>query len=60
MDINERNRRDAPLAEVSKKLDLEIEDRNDDLMFNEIIWKAVKGKDSVMPPPVRSAFVMPR
>ncbi len=48
------------LAEVSKKLDLEIEDRNDDLMFNEIIWKAVKGKDSVMPPPVRSAFVMPR
>ncbi len=60
VDINERNRRDAPLAEVSKKLDLEIEDRNDDLLFNEIIWKAVKGKDSVMPPPVRSAFVMPR
>ena len=48
------------MAEVSKKLDLEIEDRNDDLLFNEIIWKAVKGKDSVMPPPVRAAFVVPR
>ena len=60
VDINARNRRDAPMAEVSQKLDLEIEDRNDDILFNEIIWKAVKGKDSVMPPPVRAAFVMPR
>jgi hypothetical protein len=46
--------------EASKKLDPEIEDRNDDLLFNEIIWKAVKGKDPVMPPPMRSAFVLPR
>ena len=60
VDINERNRRDAPMAEVSQRLDLEIEDRNDDILFNEIIWKAVKGKDAVMPPPVRAAFVMPR
>jgi sugar lactone lactonase YvrE len=60
VDLNARNRRDAPMAEVSRKLDLEIEDRNDDLLFNEIIWKAVKGKDSVMPPPVRAAFVVPR
>ena len=42
------------------KLDLdEAEDRADDLVFNEIIWKAVKGEDSPMPPPVRSAFVLP-
>jgi hypothetical protein len=60
VDLNERNRRDAPMAEASAKLDLDIEDRNDDILFNEIIWKAVKGKDSVMPPPVRSAFVVPR
>jgi DNA-binding beta-propeller fold protein YncE len=59
VDLNARNRRDAPLAEASRKLDLEIEDRNDDLLFNEIIWKAVKGKDSAMPPPVRAAFVVP-
>jgi YVTN family beta-propeller protein len=60
VDLNARNARDAPLAEVSQRLDLEIEDRNDDILFNEIIWKAVKGADSVMPPPVRAAFVMPR
>ena len=46
--------------QVSTHLDLEVEDRADDLLFNEIIWKAVKGKDAVMPPPVRAAFVMPR
>jgi hypothetical protein len=60
VDINARNQRNAPLAEISQRLDLEIEDRNDDLLFNEIIWKAVKGVDSVMPPPVRAAFVLPR
>jgi hypothetical protein len=27
--------------------------------LNEILWKSVKGKDAVMPPPVRAAFVRP-
>ncbi len=61
VDLNARNARDAVGAEVSLRLDLdEAEDRADDLVFNEIIWKAVKGKDSPMPAPVRSAFVIPR
>jgi DNA-binding beta-propeller fold protein YncE len=61
IDLNARNTRDAFGAEVSMELDLdEAEDKADDLVFNEIIWKAVKGKDSPMPPPVRSAFVLPR
>ena len=61
VDLDARNGRDAFGAEVSMELDLdEAEDRADDLVFNEIIWKAVKGKDSPMPPPVRSAFVLPR
>jgi YVTN family beta-propeller protein len=60
VDINARNTREAPMAQISARLDLEIEDRADDLLFNEIIWKAVKGKDAVMPPPVRAAFVLPR
>ncbi len=47
-------------AEASKKLDLEQEDRADDLVLNEIIWKSVKGAGSPMPPPVRAAFVLPR
>ncbi len=60
VDLNARNLRTAWGAEESKRLNLEIEDRADDLVFNEIIWKAVKGADSVMPPPVRSAFLLPR
>ena len=60
VDLNARNTRRAPMAEVSMRLDLEVEDRADDLLFNEIIWKAVKGADAVMPPPVRAAFVLPR
>lgn len=60
VDIREINAPNAPNAEASRKLDLEKEDRADDLAFNEIIWQAVKGKDAKMPPPVRAAFVMPR
>jgi YVTN family beta-propeller protein len=60
VDVNARNTRNAPMAAVSARLDLEVEDRADDLLFNEIIWKAVRGKDAVMPPPVRAAFVIPR
>lgn len=44
----------------SKKLNLEKEDQADDLLFNEIIWRAVKGANSPMPPPVHAAFVLPR
>ena len=46
-------------AEKSMHLDLETEDKADDIAFNEIIWKSVKGADSVMPAPVRAAFVFP-
>ncbi|MFI5456315.1 MAG: bifunctional YncE family protein/alkaline phosphatase family protein [Isosphaerales bacterium] len=60
VDLNARNTRSEPMADVSRRLNLEIEDRADDLVFNEIIWKAVKGADAVMPPPVRAAFVLPR
>jgi len=60
VDINAKNAARAPMAELSRRLDLEIEDRADDLLFNEIIWKAVRGVESPMPPPVRAAFVMPR
>jgi hypothetical protein len=60
VDLNEKNRMNAWGAEVSQRLNLEVEDQADDLVFNEIIWKAVKGADSPMPPPVRAAFVVPR
>ncbi|SIO61606.1 40-residue YVTN family beta-propeller repeat-containing protein [Singulisphaera sp. GP187] len=60
VDLKEVNLRTAPGAAASLKLDLSKEDQADDLVFNEIIWKAVKGANSTMPPPVRAAFVVPR
>jgi len=57
IDIEERNSEDAYGAERSEELNLAVEDAIPDIEFNEIIWKAIRGSDSVMPPPVRSAFV---
>ena len=46
-------------AEWSQRANLEMEDQADDILFNEVIWKAVKGAQSKMPPPVRAAFFRP-
>ncbi len=46
-------------AELSARLDFEKEDSADDILFNQIIWKAVRGADSPMPAPVRAAFIHP-
>ena len=58
-DLTEKNLASAWGAKASMELDLDEEDRADDLVFNEIIWKSVKGAESIMPPPVRAAFVFP-
>ena len=44
---------------MSETFDLTKEDQADDLLFNEVIWRSVKGAESPMPAPVRAAFVMP-
>jgi hypothetical protein len=44
-------------AMLSDKIDLSKEDLVPDMLFSQIIWKAVKGEDSEMPAPRRSAFV---
>ena len=36
------------------------EDAADDLLFNEVIWRSVKGADQPMPAPVRAGFVRTR
>ncbi len=56
-DITEKNQKDAPGAAKSALLDFSKEDAAPDIEFNEIIWKSVKGANSPMPAPVRSAFV---
>ena len=58
--VDEKNRADAWGAKRSAEFDLNKEDAADDLLFNEVIWKSVKGPASRMPAPVRAAFFVPR
>ncbi len=57
IDLNEKNGPNAPDAQRSAQFDFSKEDTLPDIEFNQIIWKSVKGANSVMPAPVRSAFV---
>ncbi|MFO0927507.1 MAG: alkaline phosphatase family protein [Gemmataceae bacterium] len=53
--------KDAWGAALSATLPLEErEDMADDLLFNEVIWRSVKGANSPMPAPVRAGFFVPR
>jgi YVTN family beta-propeller protein len=59
VDIHEANREDAPGAQASLLMNLEKPDLAPELELNEILWKAVRGRDADMPPPIRAAFVRP-
>jgi DNA-binding beta-propeller fold protein YncE len=48
---------DTPSAQKSAKFDFKKEDSIPDLEFSEVIWKAVKGENSVMPAPRRAAIL---
>ena len=58
-DLEEKNQATAWGAKLSEQFDLTKEDAADDLLLNEVIWRAVRGAKSAMPAPVRSAFVFP-
>jgi hypothetical protein len=60
VDLKEVNKKTAWGAELSEKFDLTVEDAADDLLFNEVIWRSVRGANSPMPAPVRAAFVFPK
>lgn len=57
IDINEKNRANAYGSKRCEEFELTKEDAIPDIEFNEIIWKAIKGVNSEMPAPLRSAFV---
>lgn len=57
VDLNEKNVKNTPSARLSETFDLSKEDAIPDLVFSEVIWKAVKGEGSKMPAPRRSAFL---
>ena len=57
INLDERNLSDAYGQHRSGEMDFTHEDANDDVEFNEIIWKSIRGADHQMPAPVRGAFV---
>ncbi|WP_242009470.1 bifunctional YncE family protein/alkaline phosphatase family protein [Lacibacter cauensis] len=57
INLNERNTKNTASARLSNSFDFRKEDTIPDLIFSEIVWKTVKGEDSPMPAPRRSAFV---
>jgi YVTN family beta-propeller protein len=56
VDLTERNVASNQWAKKSAALDLTHEDRVPDQLFNEILWKGIKG-DVPLPAPNRAAFV---
>lgn len=58
IDLEERNTAWNESSERSQQFNLVKEDAVPDLELNEVIWKYVKGENSQMPAPRRSAFVI--
>lgn len=58
VDINKRNVAVNESSKRSEKFNFAKEDAAPDLDLNEVVWKSVKGENSVMPAPKRSAFVI--
>lgn len=59
VDINLRNTASTgPAADLSKHLDLTDADRVPDNLMNAVLWKAIKGDASPVPPPRRSALIV--
>ena len=57
VDIDAVNPGNTPSAALSEKWNFKKEDSAPDLDLNKVVWKSVKGENSVMPAPRRSAFV---
>ena len=60
VDITQKNMVRNELSDRSARFDLSREDRVPPNEFSEVIWKGVKGLESIMPAPKRSAFLTVR
>lgn len=58
--LNQINPSRGKLSQLSRNLPLQKMDQVPDLLFSEIVWKAVRGEHSVMPAPRRGAFIKAR
>ena len=56
--IHEMNMEENAISRLSDSFNLEVMDAAPDHLFSQVIWKSVKGLESEMPAPVRSAFVL--
>lgn len=59
-DITEKNMAWNELSEKSAQFDFTKEDRIPDLEFSDVIWRGIKGVNSVMPAPRHAAFLRAR
>ncbi|GET33626.1 hypothetical protein PbJCM13498_24890 [Prolixibacter bellariivorans] len=59
IDLNKRNVAVNASSKLSATFDFSHEDAAPDIALNEVIWKAIKGENAVMPAPRHSAFVVP-
>jgi len=57
VNLNDKNKGDNAMSILSEKFDWTKEDKVPDLIFNEILWKGLKGMDALVPAPSRAAFV---
>lgn len=57
VDLNQRNVAVNGSSKLSETFNFAREDEAPDLELNQVVWKFVRGEDSVMPAPRRSAFV---
>jgi len=54
--LTDRNPERSATAALSRKMNFDEEDRNDDDELNAVLWAAIKGPNTPMPVPVRSIF----
>jgi YVTN family beta-propeller protein len=57
VDLNEKNVKANALTTLSEKYNWRKEDAVPDLVFNNLLWKGIKGLDYIVPAPSRAAFV---
>ena len=57
VDLDALNTAYTPSAKKSEGLDFSDVDKIDDKLFNEILWKGLRGETAEVPAPRRSAFV---
>jgi len=55
--LDEKNDWSSPGARASLRMNLREADMAPELELNEILWRSVRGGDSVMPPPRRTGFI---